>query len=255
MKMPGYLVAIRGSKKSGRRHFELRMCYTLGELYLMKYLNETQTKLYILLKQLFKNVVEPLVPKLITSYMLKNIVFWLCEGTIGELFRPELLLDRLVQALKYIYMCVQHGDIPNYFIPERNMLAEKQTKEKLRDITELLENMIDEGPKVVFRIKAIKMSHTSIQEDIAMASLVANFRNRAEIFFLEFRGLFLKCILANVLRFMAYVTYRKFQENHFKSTKKTKSGISGGHSWYATLAFLVLNVFTFLYVWSIYFQV
>ena len=180
MQVCAYVVPKR-SKKWHHHRLEFRICHTFGEIDLMKSLNETQTKLYVLLKELFKSEFEPNHPDIITSYVLKNVVFWMCERTPSELFKFDLLLDRFAEALLYTQDSVTDGVIPNYFIPERNLLDGLITPETHREITSLLSNLVAEGDNVVLRIKNIQIGLQYVGPDIIQTVITFLYRNSVEM--------------------------------------------------------------------------
>ena len=58
----------------------------------MKSLNETQLKLYVSLKSLLKPVINKAFPDVLTSYVMKNALFWVCKTTPQDRFTNGLLL-------------------------------------------------------------------------------------------------------------------------------------------------------------------
>jgi hypothetical protein len=62
-----------GFKGSEYQHVEWRVCFNAGEIELVNNLNDTQIKLYVLLKMVKNDVLIPR-KKEVTSYTLKNIV-------------------------------------------------------------------------------------------------------------------------------------------------------------------------------------
>ena len=186
-RMCAYVVP-KSSKKRHQRHLEFRICHTFGEIELMKSLNETQIKLYVLLKELFKSEFKSKHPDIITSYVLKNVMFWLCERTPAELFKLEHLMERLSEALRYIYDSVVHGVIPNYFIPERNLLDGLIIPETHNEISSTLSTLIAEGDNVVFRINNINRGLQYLRKNcITQTVLTIHFRNLGEIYYLNKR--------------------------------------------------------------------
>ena len=178
----------------------------------MKSLNETQIKLYVVLKELFKSEFEPKHPDIITSYVLKNVVFWLCEKNPPELFRLVHLLQRLYEALKYIHDSVVHGAIPNYFIPERNLLDGLIIPETHKEISSTLSTLIAEGDNVVFRIKNIDFVR---KNDIIQTVLTIHFRNIGEIYFLNKRRYDLMNVSARLAVWYLSNAAYKFLERHY----------------------------------------
>ncbi|KAH3828778.1 hypothetical protein DPMN_130761 [Dreissena polymorpha] len=66
-------------KESEFKHMEWRICFNTGESELMNQLNDTHTKVYVMLKLIVKDVLMPL-KKEITSYVMKNIILWQAES-------------------------------------------------------------------------------------------------------------------------------------------------------------------------------
>ena len=100
LEMPVHIVP-KGCKGSENRALEFRISYVLGEIMLMKSLNDTQSKLCILLKLLVKSTVDTSFPDIITSYCLKNVVFWICERNPKTMFDNGSLLELLESSLEF----------------------------------------------------------------------------------------------------------------------------------------------------------
>lgn len=77
--LDGHVVPV-GLKGSPTMNTEWKICYTLAELHLIRYLNEAQLKVYVLLKMLSKYVLRKVCTE-ITSNVMENIAFWMCETT------------------------------------------------------------------------------------------------------------------------------------------------------------------------------
>ncbi|KAH3865475.1 hypothetical protein DPMN_028514 [Dreissena polymorpha] len=82
-----------GFKGSEYQHVEWRVCFNAGETELISNLNDTQTKLYVLLKMIKNDVLHPR-KKEVSSYTLKNIVLWMAENNPQASFlRATILYD------------------------------------------------------------------------------------------------------------------------------------------------------------------
>ena len=178
--MPSHVVS-KGSKKSDKEHLQFRISYTMQEIELVKSLNEIQIKLYVLLKKLLQAEIETHFPDVITSYAVKNLVFWICEDTPPELFTRDLLLDRVLQALKFLAQCINKGILPCYFIPQRNLLEGKLCEETKRKICDILSSMLSKGQSVVLKINEIHREVLRIRRDFVMALLTGHCRNIVEM--------------------------------------------------------------------------
>ena len=83
-----YVIPV-GYKGSEYKHIEWRICFNTGESELVNNLNDTQAKVYVMLKMIVKDVLRPFT-KEITSYMLKNIVFWQAESNPQNKFYSRI---------------------------------------------------------------------------------------------------------------------------------------------------------------------
>ncbi|KAH3875676.1 hypothetical protein DPMN_038950 [Dreissena polymorpha] len=68
-----------GFKGSEYQHVEWRVCFNAGEIELVNNLNDTQNKLYVLLKMVKNDILNPR-KKEVSSYTLKNIVLRIAEN-------------------------------------------------------------------------------------------------------------------------------------------------------------------------------
>ena len=84
--LEGHAVPV-ANKRSAYPKTEWRICYTKAEILLMHSLTDFQTKLYILLKHIAKAFLKSLCSEM-TSYIMKNVVFWLIETNPQEQFSP-----------------------------------------------------------------------------------------------------------------------------------------------------------------------
>ena len=101
--MDAHVVPV-GHKGSDISHLEWRICFTKAEVYLIQRLNDTETKLYILLKMVSK--LFKFISADITSYVMKNIVLWLVELYPVDPITEEKLTYQLIQALRFLKKCV-----------------------------------------------------------------------------------------------------------------------------------------------------
>ncbi|XP_052788909.1 uncharacterized protein LOC128223669 isoform X2 [Mya arenaria] len=89
-KLGAYLVPV-GCKGSETKHMEWRVGF-IGEQKLTDSFTECQYKLYNVLKFLMKTELKPICDEM-SSYIVKNIVFWFIELTQQELFSKENMLN------------------------------------------------------------------------------------------------------------------------------------------------------------------
>ena len=177
---PSYIVP-KGCKESKSRGLEFRISYTISEIQLIKALNETQLKVYILLKLLFQSEVDEEFSDIITSYCLKNVVFWLCEKAPGDQFVIESLLEWLTKGLVYILDCVKERNLPMYIMPKRNLLEGKMNTTNKPQLEKFLSDLIKEGPYVLERVRKIKIAVKTLRSDIVVAMAMGYMLHRGEM--------------------------------------------------------------------------
>ncbi|CAF2390358.1 unnamed protein product [Rotaria sp. Silwood2] len=103
---------------------EWRLSFSICELLLAKTLSYYQRKCYLIVKALFDvHIKQDLeLSKLICSYYLKTILFWLCESIEKEQWTYETLYDRFIEFINYIIVCFEKKRLKHYFIPEMNLI-------------------------------------------------------------------------------------------------------------------------------------
>ncbi|KAH3864947.1 hypothetical protein DPMN_027980 [Dreissena polymorpha] len=117
----GAFVTPIGYKGSEHSHVEWRICFNTAETELVNNLNDTQIKLYVLLKMIVKNILKP-QKKEITSYTMKNIVLWLTENNQFSLFHSGSLFHWLHEGLDILRTAISTRQLHYYMIPERNLM-------------------------------------------------------------------------------------------------------------------------------------
>ncbi|KAH3865199.1 hypothetical protein DPMN_028238 [Dreissena polymorpha] len=145
-----------GFKGSEYQHVEWRVCFNAGEIELISNLNDTQTKLYVLLKMIKNDVLHPR-KKEVSSYTLKNIVLWMAENNPQASFHKKSILQWLHKALDVLRVALVTLELPYYMIPERNLMATSGLdEEQQRTWISTITDMLNEGPRVILRLPKIR---------------------------------------------------------------------------------------------------
>lgn len=117
-------------------------------------MNNVQLQLYVLLKMVKRHFLAPLC-KGITSYVIKNIVFWISESSPVSLFTPSNLVSLLKRSLMFLTFCIRNNHLPNYMISDRNLLhGSLEVLERtfvlktLSDILQNIETFLSEIPEI-----------------------------------------------------------------------------------------------------------
>ncbi|KAH3874329.1 hypothetical protein DPMN_037571 [Dreissena polymorpha] len=117
----GAYVTPIGFKGSEYKHLEWRICFNAGETEIVNNLNETQAKVYVMLKMILNDVLKPNNKE--TSYVLKNIIFWQAERNPQTLFTARSLLYWLHDGLRELQTVIAQKQLSYNMIPERNLIA------------------------------------------------------------------------------------------------------------------------------------
>jgi len=152
--MMGYVVPV-GHKSSPNQDIEWRISYTTAEIKLVHNMDNVQVKLYVVLKLVHNDRLKPACGNF-TSYMVKNLVFWVLEGTSIAEFTPDKIVDRIMDAFDLLKKCLKDRFLPCYMIHERNLFDGRMTEDECESLLTEVEKIIDEGCK--FLLKSHKLS-------------------------------------------------------------------------------------------------
>ncbi|XP_031549965.1 uncharacterized protein LOC116287425 [Actinia tenebrosa] len=105
---------------------EWRLSFSLAEKMLVNSLSKEQRQSYIVAKLIMKEVIQEIknnafLEKTPSSYHLKTILLWKCEEK--KLEEWNNILNSAVELLESFVDHLLRGNIPNYFIPENNMVS------------------------------------------------------------------------------------------------------------------------------------
>lgn len=118
---------------------EWRLSFNNSERKLSIALTENQKICYILVKLLIKAQLSSRA--ILSSYMVKNMMFWFCEQQYGESeWKDDELGERVVQFISYICLALDHGNIPHYFLPFNNLIRHK-TNDEIKLTAEEMKNI------------------------------------------------------------------------------------------------------------------
>ncbi|XP_045187581.2 uncharacterized protein LOC123545312 [Mercenaria mercenaria] len=176
--MEGYIVPV-GDKPSDFQSLEWRICYTTAEKKLVGYLNAQEQKLYILLKMVSKTILQP-VCKAITSYVVKNVVFWIAEGTAEQQCSVNCLVFLLQKSLYFIKYCLENNHLPNYMIPERNLIRAGVFGKEKQSTIDFLSELLKEGGAIIVRIPKLYQCMSYMVRSPGRAVQYGNWRDDVE---------------------------------------------------------------------------
>ncbi|XP_053391896.1 uncharacterized protein LOC128554635 [Mercenaria mercenaria] len=147
--LPMYVVPV-GKKGSKNEDFQWRISFIMAEIHLIKSFNNTQIKVLVLLKLIKKHILKPVCEE-ITTYVIKNVMFWICEANPPSKFRQKHLLSRLTDALKLLKTSVQNKDLKCYMIPEQNLLEGKINDCERETIVTKIDQVLSKGQELLYK--------------------------------------------------------------------------------------------------------
>jgi len=107
-------------------------------------MNDVQVKLYVVLKFVQKDRLKPICQNF-TSYMVKNLVFWVLEKTPMRNLTPETLVDRILTAFWHLKQFLENKFLPCYMIPERNLFHGRMNGSECVSLLKEVDKIIDDG--------------------------------------------------------------------------------------------------------------
>lgn len=115
---------------------EWRLSFNTSERKISLSLTENQKICYCLVKLLIKTQLSP--EAVLSSYMVKNMMFWFCEQMYGEAeWEDEQLGERIIEFISYICTALEHKNIPHYFLPYNNLISHKKEEDVHRTLMEV----------------------------------------------------------------------------------------------------------------------
>ncbi|XP_045178229.2 uncharacterized protein LOC123538307 [Mercenaria mercenaria] len=101
-----------------------RVSFTRQETHLIQTFSNTQLKVLILAKKIAKYKLRYHC-KEITSYVIKNVVFWVFEETPPDQFQVTDLIERLRDVLSQLSDFISKRCLPAYINPDKNLFYGK----------------------------------------------------------------------------------------------------------------------------------
>ncbi|XP_052263834.1 uncharacterized protein LOC127866978 isoform X2 [Dreissena polymorpha] len=205
----GAFVTPIGFKRSEHNHVEWRICFNTGETELVNNLNDTQIKLYMLLKMIAKDILKP-QKKEITSYTMKNIVLWLAENNKSSLFHSGSLFYWLHEGLDILRTAISTRQLPYYMIPKRNLMATSELNNEQQLLWgRTIQDMIEEGPRILLRLDKFRKAVIGYPEPLLWYSKM---RTELEMWQLKLFNRQLQCEVTNSMVFETDTIVQTFKK-------------------------------------------
>lgn len=102
---------------------EWRISFSLAENKLGQSLSPVQRHVMVLLKIIKKAYLSD--HDVISTYLLKNILFWECENRENDFWREDNSAKCLLSMMDRLEECLRKGHLPHYIMPDSNILHDE----------------------------------------------------------------------------------------------------------------------------------
>lgn len=113
-----------GQSQSPSRHLEWQLCFSVAECTLVHSMNHCLFKFYQILRILIHERLNNYdgCRGVVSSYMIKTLMFWMCEDKLPNFICAGNLRESIHECLTQLEDWIRKDCVPNYFIPERNLI-------------------------------------------------------------------------------------------------------------------------------------
>ncbi|XP_078320726.1 uncharacterized protein LOC111115572 isoform X2 [Crassostrea virginica] len=140
-------------------HEEWRISFSMAEHKLVHFMNHCQFLTFGLLKIFLKEVIDKQsneTKKLLCSYHMKTLVFWVIQQNVVPLWCPRNLLAGFWVCFKVLIKWVYEGICPNFFIPQNNLFLSKIHGSAQRSLFLQLNGLYEKGLVCLLQSSSIK---------------------------------------------------------------------------------------------------
>ncbi|XP_060573195.1 uncharacterized protein LOC132731098 [Ruditapes philippinarum] len=170
MDTEAYVVPV-GASYSENQIYEWRISFTTAESILVSNLNPVLLKVYIIFKMVNKYLIKPNC-NILSSYMIKNVMFWVSEHSEpSSCNSPERLINLLQLALAFLRNCLHSKFLPNYMIQERNLLLGKGKPRDFSQLKCIISNLLDTDGFFVMEIEKVKTQIFSFRDSKQLSEM------------------------------------------------------------------------------------
>ncbi|XP_078322093.1 uncharacterized protein LOC111115739 [Crassostrea virginica] len=146
-------------------HEEWSISFSLAEHKLVHSMNHCQFLTYGLLKIFLKEVIDKQseeTNKLLCSYHMKTVIFWVIQQNAVALWCPQNLLAGFWVCFKLLLKWMYEGVCPNFFIPENNLFLSKVHGSAQRKLFLELQGLYEKGLACLLQSPSIKSYITNV---------------------------------------------------------------------------------------------
>ena len=123
-----------------------------------------QYKCFMLLKLIKRNMLQTVLPDVISSYQLKTIMFWVSEETDPLFWKTNNIRECFTRCLKFLLECVQNENCPHYFVRTNNLFRGKLNKRLKEELISIFSRILQNFWTEVFKIPCLYKVSENLEE-------------------------------------------------------------------------------------------
>ena len=146
---------------------EWRISFSLAENKLGRSVSPVQRHVMVLLKMIKKAY----FPDVISTYYLKNLLFWECESKGEAFWKEDNFAKCLLSMLDRLHECLETSDLPYYFMPQSNLLQYEDTanlKEAAIVVAEVRREILPKTVSLLKRLQSLTFQSNTYLRDVGV---------------------------------------------------------------------------------------
>ena len=146
---------------------EWRTSFSLAENKLGQSMSPVQRHVIVLLKMIKKLY----FPEVISSYYLKNLLFWECENREESFWREENSGKCLLSMLDCLQKCLEEGHLQHYIMPQSNLLQSEdpvRLAEAAAIVADVRRNILPKTISLLRRLQSLDYMSSTFLEDLEL---------------------------------------------------------------------------------------
>jgi hypothetical protein len=167
-------VGLAGSKDE---ELQWRVSCTLAERLLVRSFSDAQIKAYTAMKMILKHVLKPDC-EYITSYQVKNVMFWVSEKN-NNILRITNFIEILLEAIDFLKQSLEVRCLQHYFILSKNLMSGTLSDKDCRCLIDHFNEISKDPTGVLRRCPLIHFMCSLPKEEVQKRLLFRNLLDEA----------------------------------------------------------------------------
>ena len=157
---------------------EWRISFSLAENKLGQSMTPVQRQVLILMKMIKKFYFPELI---VSSYHLKNILFWERETREESFWREDNTAACLTTILDRLHECLEKRSLPHYIMPESNLLEGEEESELANAaaaVADIRKNLVQKTVNLLKRLHSMTYFSTTFLRDLDLQPHLVSIQDR-----------------------------------------------------------------------------